>query len=277
MTESREAWEEKNCWNERGLWNRVTLFLPMAKHRFYIPASEWNLEQLALSGEEAHHCLDVMRCREGDRIVVFNGRGTEAEAEIVAAAKGTVSLRSRIVGETPRPPATFLLGQAIPKGKNMDLIIQKATELGVSAITPLLSERTVVQLDQNDLERKREKWQRIAIEACKQCGQNWIPEVRSPIKVETFVRQSKEALRLIAAISPEATSLKSILTAWDQESGDRPASASLMIGPEGDFTPAEISTALAAGFAPLSLGPIILRSETAAIYALSITGYELMG
>lgn len=218
-----------------------------------------------------------MRCREGDRVIAFNGAGVEAEAEIVSATKGSVTLKAKLVSETPRPPAIITLGQAVPKGKNMDLIIQKATELGVSAIVPLLSERTIVQLDGEDLGKKQQKWQRIAIEACKQCGQNWVPEVQNPMKVDAFARQSRDPLKLIAAISPEAQNLKSILAAREQESAPRPAAASLMIGPEGDFTPAELSQAFSFGFAPLSLGPIILRSETAAIYALSITGYELMG
>ena len=140
-----------------------------------------------------------------------------------------------------------------------------------------LSERTVVQLDGEDPAKKQQKWQRVAIEACKQCGQNWIPVVDAPVKVETFVRQAKDALRLIAAISPDASSLKTILTSREGDGIARPDAATLMIGPEGDFTPAEISQALSSGFTSLSLGPIILRSETAAIYALSITGYELMG
>lgn len=248
----------------------------MATHRFYISASDWNLENLELSAEEAHHCVDVMRCREGDRVIVFNGEGTEAEAEILSASKKRVELKSLLVSKTDRPPAALTLGQAIPKGKNMDLIIQKATELGASTIVPLLSERTVVQIDRDDLEKKRQKWQRVAIEACKQCGQNWLPEVETPVPVETFVKRSSDALRIVAAISPEARSLKSILAEWDAGNEARPGAATLMIGPEGDFTPAEIATALSGGFAPLSLGPIILRSETAAIYALSVVGYELM-
>ena len=248
----------------------------MAKHRFFIPAERWNPENLVLDEEEAHHCLDVMRCREGDRVIVFNGAGAEAEAEITATAKGSVTLKASLFGSTARPPAAITLGQAVPKGKNMDLIIQKATELGASRIVPLLSERTVVLLDGEDLEKKRQKWQRVAIEACKQCGQNWVPEVAAPLKVDAFVRQVKDSLRLVAAIGPDARPLKVILAAREEEGAPRPVAATLMIGPEGDFTPAEISTALGHGFLPLSLGPIILRSETAAIYALSITGHELM-
>lgn len=248
----------------------------MAKHRFYIPADRWNPERLVLEGEEAHHCLEVMRCREGDRVVVFNGAGAEAEAGIAGTARGSVTLEAVLLGATPRPPAAITLAQAVPKGKNMDLIVQKATELGASRIVPLLSERTVVQLDGGELEKKRRKWQRVAIEACKQCGQNWIPEIAAPVNVEAFVRSAKDPLRLVAAIGAGASPLKAILAAREQDGAPRPAAATVMIGPEGDFTPAEISTALSHGFLALSLGPIILRSETAAIYALSITGHELM-
>lgn len=245
----------------------------MAKHRFYIPATQWDAQNLILPEDEAHHCLDVMRCKEGDRIIVFNGEGTEVEAEITSSNKRHATLKTLLVVETSKPPAEITLGQAIPKGKNMDLIIQKATELGVSKIVPLLSARTVVQLDGGDLEKKRQKWQRVAIEACKQCGQNWLPRVETPLSVDTFTKQKNDTFRLIAAISPEARSLKVIT----EEVQPLPTRATLLIGPEGDFTPAEMSQAAAHGFAALSLGPIILRSETAAIYALSIVGYELMG
>lgn len=248
----------------------------MATHRFYIPAAGWNLDHLVLPPEEAHHCLDVMRCAAGDRITVFNGEGLEVEAEITGISRKAVELKSLLVSQTDPPPARLTLGQAIPKGKNMDLIIQKATELGASRIVPLLSERTVVQLDAGELAKKRDKWQRVAVEACKQCGQNWLPVVETPLSVDQFVKKSGSGFRLVAAISPAAQTLRAILSAWEEEKEARPDVATLMVGPEGDFTPAEISTAIGAGFAPLSLGPIILRSETAAIYALSITGYELM-
>ena len=246
----------------------------MAKYRFYIPESDWNLEALALTGDEAHHCRDVMRCQVGERIIAFNGAGTESESEIMSSEKNRVELKPILTSQSPRPPAILTIGQAIPKGKNMDLIIQKSTELGASKIVPLLSARTVVHLGKDDLAKKQEKWQRIALEACKQCGQNWLPEVAAPVSVENFLSSVSDPFRLVAAISDQAESLKKILA--DHE-GDRPTSATMMIGPEGDFTPAEISQSFSAGFLPLSLGPIVLRSETAAIYALSVVGYELMG
>jgi 16S rRNA (uracil1498-N3)-methyltransferase len=248
----------------------------MAKSRFHIPAAGWDPSALALTGDEFHHCRDVMRCRPGDRVVVFNGAGVEADVEILSIDAARAPLKVWTLSETPRPPARLTLGQAVPKGKNMDLIVQKATELGASAIVPLLSERTVVRLDPDEVLKKQEKWQRVAIEACKQCGQNWLPEVALPVSVETFLAKAGRArpreLRLVAALSAEARPLRNIL--GDHET--RPRAATILIGPEGDFTPAELSLAIGAGFDPLTLGPIVLRSETAAIYALSVTGYELM-
>ena len=251
----------------------------MAKHRFYIAPADWNAESLELSGDEFHHCKDVMRCREGERVVVFNGQGTEADLEIVSMEGGSASLKIWTTSQTSRPGAALTLGQAVPKGKNMDLIVQKATELGASTIVPLLSERTVVKLDADEAAKKREKWQRVAIEACKQCGQNWLPEVALPVSVESFLGKTGPharpgELRLVAALTEDARSLREMLA--DREDEASLEAATVLIGPEGDFTPAEMATALGNGFQPLTLGPIVLRSETAAIYALSVLGYELM-
>lgn len=252
----------------------------MAKHRFYIAPSDWNSESLVLADDEFHHCRDVMRCREGDRIVVFNGVGTEADVEILSMESQVATLKIWTISETARPEAALTLGQAVPKGKNMDLIVQKATELGASTIVPLLSERTVVKIDAAESAKKREKWQRVAIEACKQCGQNWVPEVALPQSVESFLGKAgphgkPNELRLVAALTEDARSLREMLADRD-ESEAKLEAATVLIGPEGDFTPAEMSTALGNGFQPLTLGPIVLRSETAAIYALSVLGYELL-
>lgn len=152
----------------------------------------------------------------------------------------------------------------------MDLIIQKATELGVSRIVPPLG----AHRRSTRWGRSRKKTTKVAAgrdRSLPAMRADSIPVVDAPVKVETFVRQAKDALRLIAAISPDASSLKTILTSREGDGIARPDAATLMIGPEGDFTPAEISQALSSGFTSLSLGPIILRSETAAIYALSIT------
>lgn len=250
----------------------------MPKHRFYLSPSDWNPESLVLRGDEFHHCRDVMRCREGDRIVVFDGEGTEADVEILSMDKSEAPLKTWTVSQTSRPRAALTLGQAVPKGKNMDLIVQKATELGASTIVPLLSERTVVRLDPDEARKKREKWQRVAIEACKQCGQNWLPEVAEPVGVEAFLGKAGKGegtLKLVAALTESARPLREILADRDPDAS-HPDSALVLVGPEGDFTPAEMGSALGIGFQPLTLGPIVLRSETAAIYALSVLGYELL-
>jgi len=256
----------------------------MSQHRFYISADTWNPEALSLEDGEARHCIEVLRCKEGDRITVFNGKGTEALVELSSTDSDgkSISLKLIALNKTSRPPAFLTLGQAIPKGKNMDLIVQKATELGASQITPLLSERTVVKLDEAEAKKKQAKWQKVALEACKQCGQNWLPEI-SPIQsVEQFLtahngqKNASGKLLLIAALHPDAQALKSILGADKAHPDSQPNAATILIGPEGDFTPAELSTAMTSGFRPMSLGPIVLRSETAAIYALSVLGHELM-
>src|SRR5579862_890449 len=155
-------------------------------HRFYIPPEAWRLDHLSLDPGQAHHCLDVVRLKPGERVVVFNGRGAEATAEITAAGKQEVGLKHLHHSASARLPCEITLGQAVPKGRQMDLIVQKATELGAAAIAPLLSERTVVQFDAGEARAKREKWTAIAIEAAKQCGQNWLPEIHAPCRLKQF-------------------------------------------------------------------------------------------
>ena len=246
-------------------------------HRFYIAPENWNPDALNLRGAEAHHARDVLRMKRGDRAVVFNGRGREITAEIVDLAKAEIRLRKLHESETPPLRCRMTLGQAIPKGKNMDLIVQKAVEIGAAEIAPLISERTIVDLDQNEAEQKREKWQQIAIEAAKQCGQNWLPQVKVPQKLRDFFSHAGSFdLRLIGSLQPDAIHLKKILSDYAQQYGDRPKSVLMMVGPEGDFTPAELALAKTHGCLPITLGPIILRVETAAIYCLSVLSYELM-
>jgi len=252
----------------------------MGGARFYIEPERWKPEQLALDAAEAHHCTDVLRMKTGDRATVFDGCGHEATVEIACVAKSRVELKLLQQSKTPALGSQVVLGQAVPKGKNMDLIIEKATELGVAEIVPLLSERTVVRLDADEARDKREKWQRVAIEACKQCGQNWLPEIAAPAAMKTFFDQRpKFDLMLIASLQPGARHLKEVLR---EIAGDgpmakmkRPRRVLVLVGPEGDFTPAEISLAIGGGCRPITLGPVILRTETAAIYCLSVLSHEL--
>jgi len=239
-------------------------------HRFHLPPENW--EAALLDADEAHHCLNVLRLSVGDRVTVFDGAGREGQAVIESASGSKAKLKISSTSTTPAPPCAITLAQAVPKGKNMDLIVQKAVELGAARIVPLLSARTVVQIDSGDATKKKEKWSAIALEACKQCGQNRLPEVAEPMTPKAFAeRLEKGDLHLIASLQPDARPLKTVL----KEHGKTPNQVTIFVGPEGDFTPAEIALAKSHGCQPITLGPIILRTETAAIYCLSVLAHEL--
>ncbi|MBA2241269.1 MAG: 16S rRNA (uracil(1498)-N(3))-methyltransferase [Chthoniobacterales bacterium] len=246
-------------------------------HRFYIPPNEWNAAALLLTGAEAHHCRNVLRLQPGDKAAVFNGRGKEVTAEIVSLHPRAIVLRKLHEATTPPLRCRITLGQAIPKGKNMDLIVQKAVEIGAAEIVPIVSDRTVVRLAGDDAAGKQAKWQTVAIEAAKQCGQNWLPEVQRPRTIsQSFATARRHDLQLIGSLQTDALHLKTILTDYSDGHENRPASVLMLIGPEGDFTPAELNLARAHGCRPMTLGPIVLRVETAAIYSLSVLSYELL-
>lgn len=241
----------------------------MSTPRFFSPSLEGGL----LSEAESKHAVQVLRLGKGDTLTVFDGRGTEAKARVTAADKSGLAYEILARAKHPIPDVRVHLGQAIPKGKSMDLILQKATELGVGSITPILADRSVVDLDAEKTEVKREKWQAVVLEACKQCGQNWLPEVHLPTSLPQFLEGLPRAgLRLIASLQPDARPMPVVLRqAWATGMGGE---VTLLIGPEGDFTPAELGRARAAGFLPVSLGPHILRTETATLFCLSALLYE---
>jgi 16S rRNA (uracil1498-N3)-methyltransferase len=248
-------------------------------HRFYIAPETWNSVAPMLSGSEAHHAREVLRMKAGEKLVLFNGQGREITAEIVDLSGAEIRLRKLHEAETQPLQCRIVLGQAIPKGKNMELIVQKTVEIGAAEIAPIISDRTIVQVDSESATQKQSKWRQIAIEAAKQSGQNWLPRVHTPRKLaELFSMVSEESfdLRLIGSLQPDARHLKKILADYSREHELRPRSVLMLIGPEGDFTPAELSLARRHGCQPITLGPIILRVETAAIYCLSILSYELL-
>lgn len=267
-------------------------------HRFYIAPEDWNPDSLVLAGAEAHHARDVLRLQPAGRVVVFNGRGHEITAEIAKVSRDEILLRKMQEARVLPLPCRITLAQAIPKGKNMDLIVQKAVEIGAAEIAPLISERTIVHLEAKEAAQKQAKWQQVAIEAAKQCGQNWLPTVQLPktprdffATVEAGVSPAPNPkvqptrlplqgrgldLRLIGSLQSDAVHLKTVLADYEREHHARPASVLMCIGPEGDFTPAELNLARSNGCIPITLGPIILRVETAAIYCLSVLSYELL-
>ncbi|MEI6377330.1 MAG: 16S rRNA (uracil(1498)-N(3))-methyltransferase, partial [bacterium] len=232
-------------------------------------------ERPELESADAHHCCDVLRLGTGDTIVVFDGLGRVAEAELLQVNRKHCSLQIGSPAMTTEPRCTITLAQAVPKGKNMDLVLQKAVELGASSIVPLMTERTVVRLDEADAERKRERWQQIALESCKQCGRNTLPSVRQPCTVEQFLKIRTGGLLLLASLQPDSKPIKEVLAGYRQATGELPYNVTVLIGPEGDFTPTEIAHFKASDAIPVTLGPIILRTETAALYCLSVLAHEL--
>ena len=231
--------------------------------RFFLPPAAW--QSIAqLEEEESRHCAQVLRLSAGDGITVFDGCGRSAKAVIRQVSKHAVSLELGQESMDPEPRPLITLAQAVPKGKTMEWIIEKAVELGVSRIVPLVTRYTIVQYDASEAVKKAEKWQKVALEACKQCGQNRMPLVEVPVDGRDFLSRPGNGGRIIASLAPGAMPLKDVIGACaDAEE------ITVMIGPEGDFSTEETRLALEAGFRPATLGPLVLRSETAALFTLA--------
>lgn len=234
--------------------------------RFYLPPAAW-LTEPVLTGDEARHLSQVLRKKAGESITVFDGNGRRAAAEVLSVSRDRVPLRIGEIQPSVSPLLAITLAQAIPKGKNMDLIVQKSVELGIAAIQPLVTRYTVVQPG----EGKSEKWRRNALEACKQCGQDTLPEIADPLAFDRWLitQADKPALKLIASLAPGALPLRETL-----RNHPGTTEATLLVGPEGDFSAEETTAALAAGFLPVTLGSSVLRVETATLFCLSALRYE---
>lgn len=232
--------------------------------------------EIVLDETESHHLVSVNRAHEGDTVVAFDGSGHEWICELASIGKREARLKVRFPQKIKPLPYAITLGQALPKGKYMDAIVRKATEIGVAGIVPLVSERTEVQLEGDREENKIEKWRTAAVEAAKQCGNSFLPAIQPVQRATDFMENSKGYdLKLIASLQPGAKSLKATLARFREEKGRLPQKVLWLVGPEGDFTPAEMSISKNTGFEPITLGPLVLRCETAAVYALSILSYEL--
>ena len=245
-------------------------------HRFYLPPKECQSVPLSLTGREAHHALHVLRLRPKEKVIVLDGAGSEFLCE--AGEPERENVRLSVVQKNFFPPPThqITLLQAIPKGKIIESIIQKATELGAARIVPLISERVASQLDDESAAMKVEKWRVVAIEAIKQCGAAWLPNVEAPMTPKAFLtRAEKFELPMIASLQSDGRHPRKYFQSFYAEHQRLPRSVCVWVGPEGDFTPAEMGAIKSAGALPITLGRLVLRSETAAVYCLSVLNYEL--
>ena len=225
--------------------------------RFYTP-DPLNPGEYVLTRAEAHHLAAVRRLGPGDRVTLFNGDGNEYPAEVLAAAKKSVTLTILATQPADRElPFPLIVASALPKGDRADFLVEKLTELGVTRFVPLVAARSVVV----PKEAAAEKFNRFVIEASKQCGRNRLMTVESPQKWKTFVaRDDLPHARLVLHTGTE-------LPHMPQCDG-----AAVAVGPEGGFTVEELELATAAGWAAISLGPRVLRVETAAVVAATILG-----
>lgn len=245
-------------------------------HRFYLPPDQCSDTILRLDGREGHHASRVLRVRAGESVVVLDGKGKTYHADVTDVAKSTVELAVRRIEKSPAPACAITLVQAIPKAKLLDSIIQKATELGATRVIPLLSERVVTQIDESNADSKSEHWRTVAIEAIKQCGSPWLPEVEPALRPsELLARNESSDLFLIASLQPGSRHAGVLFREFRDRERREPGTISIWVGPEGDFTPREVETAISAGARPITLGPLVLRCETAATYCLSLLNYEI--
>ena len=245
-------------------------------HRFYLPPEECGTDLLFLGGSEAHHALRVLRIRSGEPVKVLDGAGRELICRVESTGRDRLELAVVERHGHPPPPAEITLVQAIPKGKIIESIIQKATELGAARIVPLLTQRVATHIDASGGDRKAGKWQTVAIEAIKQCGAPWLPRVLAPVTpAEYLVLQEPIELALIASLQPGSQHPRAVLNAFHAAHSRPPRSLAVWIGPEGDFSAEEIALIQDSGACPITLGPLVLRVETAAVYCLSILNYEL--
>jgi len=218
--------------------------------------------EIALPETAARHAVTVLRLQAGDMLNLFNGEGGEYRATLVAVSKRETRVRLTQFQATEREsPVDITLALGISAGERMDYSLQKATELGVSAIAPLATERSVVKLAGERAGKRLQHWQHVVIAACEQCGRNRVPAVAPVQKLFDYLAAVDRNQRLLM-LSPDAdTPLKRVAPA---------AAAVLLIGPEGGLAPAEYQAAQASGFEPVRLGPRILRTETAPVAALAV-------
>lgn len=238
--------------------------------RFFIPKGSVKGNNIHINGDEAHHILDVMRLKVLDKVVTFDGTGKEYVGFIKDAGKKSLVVE---VVET-RLPLTkeysrVTLMQAIPKKDKMDYIVEKATELGVFSIVPVVTKRTIPDWGQSKTRANTERWRKIALEAAKQCGRRDIPEIREGVDFGSALKRSGDYdLALIAALCDGSITLKAALA------GFKGGTIAVAVGPEGDFTPDEVKMAKEARFKLVSLGSRILKSDTAGLALLSVLNYE---
>lgn len=230
--------------------------------------SEWDGGETLpeLDREELHHLIRVRRVRPGEQIEVLNGRGAIATARVEEVGSKHLDLQVEGIEQATAPGLSRHLLVALPKGKTFPALLQKMTELGVSEITPLLTDNSEVPPERAG--RKSDRWESVLIEAVKQSGNPWLPKLNSPVSLASALSADKSAWRICAALQADAAPLKEVLRERPPETG----AAEVYVGPEGDFSDREYAMLREGGCRFISLGPIVLRVETAASLVMGTLG-----
>jgi 16S rRNA (uracil1498-N3)-methyltransferase len=238
--------------------------------RLHVPGLRPDVAEVRLPEDAAGHVVRVLRLRPGARLVLFDGSGTDFHAEITEIAGGVV--RARILDRVdglPASPLAVTLVQGVARGERMDWTLQKATELGVHRIQPVLTARSVVRLDEHQGTKRLRHWEGVVASACEQCGRSLLPLVEPPVALVQHLARPATGLRLMLHPLGEG-SLAETLARGVPANERATLSVELLIGPEGGLDEAETSAARQAGYAGVRLGPRILRTETAGIAALAV-------
>jgi 16S rRNA (uracil1498-N3)-methyltransferase len=244
-------------------------------HRFYLTPEECRTATLLLRDREAHHALHVLRIRNDEEVVVLDGAGQELRCAVRGRDRSSMRLEVLERRAIPALPYAITLLQAIPKGKIIEDIIEKAAELGAVRIVPILSERVVTHLDPANAEAKTAKWRMVAVEAIKQCGNAWLPKIDAPVTPAAFLSRGETSdLSLIGCLEQDSQHPRRWFQKFVGEHGRLPRTICVWVGPEGDFSSAEYRL-IKESARPITLGPLVLRTETAATYCLSVLNYEL--
>lgn len=231
--------------------------------RFYCPPPLPLSGSFLLPPEAAHHAARVLRLREGDAVQLFDGAGQECHGLIGEIGGKRVSVRDiAAIGADRESPLRIVLAQALSSSEKMDWVIQKATELGVTEIRPLDTERSIARLSAERTVKRLEHWRQVAISACEQCGRNVLPEIHAPLDIMAWLREMQDITEMKLILLPQGAA--SLHTQAKPQTG-----IVLLIGAEGGFTAAESEAALNCGFIPIRMGARVLRTETAAIAGLA--------
>lgn len=247
------------------------------RRRFYAPPENVNHDLVRLSREETHHLIRVLRLKAGDEAFVFDGCGREYRCSFLRTESSFAKLAIvDVLGDEVESRLNLKLGQALAKGEKFDFIVQKATELGVSSIVPLITDHGDVKLAEARSGKKLERWRRISLEALKQCGRRRLVEIEAPIAVGKFLDGAPRGIGGSESNNTLVFSEKGGTVIADAVAGlADESSVTAMIGPEGGWSEDEFSLFVARGVTSVTLGPRVLRTETAAIAAMTLIQYAL--